>query len=313
MAGVAARAALGRAARSPWHGDDDRDAPASSGGTRTGSRRRTDAAGARASSTRRCPSAAPSARLRTGRRPSSRTSIQQLVAVAPRARCRCGRGRTSCATPCLIAFSTSGCSSRVGTSASSVSGWTSKRTTRRSAKRVCSISRYFARKSSSALSVHLLLAEVLERHAEQIAQPHQRPVGGLDVAVHQRRDRVQRVEQEVRVQLLLQRLELRLDQPGLELRRAQRAIARLAVVEDGVTEADDGPVGHHLPVEVQKRRPLRPPATRRSRPESRRQPPLHARHRRRCARTRTRRPTARGRGWRATGPAARTGSAARAR
>ena len=54
---------------------------------------------------------------------------------------------------------------------------------------------------------------------EQIAETHQRAIGGLDVAVHQRRDRVQRVEQEVRMQLLLQRLQLRLDEPGFELRR----------------------------------------------------------------------------------------------
>ena len=76
------------------------------------------------------------------------------------------------------------------------------------------------------------LADVLERQAQQVAEPHQRAVGGLDVPVHQRRDRVQRVEEEVRVQLLLQRRELRLDQPRLELRGAQRAVARLAVVED---------------------------------------------------------------------------------
>ena len=183
------------------------------------------------------------------------------------------------ATPCLIAFSTSGCRIRFGTSVSSVSGWTSKRTTSRSAKRVCSIWRYFARKSSSACERDLLLADVLERQAQQVAQPHQRAVGGLDVAVHQRRDRVQRVEEEVRVELLLQRLELGLDEPRLELRGAQRAVLRLAVVEDGVAEADDRPVGHHLPVEVEERRLLRfrPPG---ERPPLRpREPPLHARHR----------------------------------
>ena len=38
------------------------------------------------------------------------------------------------------------------------------------------------------------------------------------------------------------------------------AVARLAVVEDGVTEPDDRPVGHHLPVEVGERRLLEPAA-----------------------------------------------------
>ena len=63
---------------------------------------------------------------------------------------------------------------------------------------------------------------VLERHPQQIAEPHQRPVRRLDVLVHQRRDRVQGVEQEVRLQLLLQRRHPRFDELGLELRGAQR-------------------------------------------------------------------------------------------
>ena len=94
--------------------------------------------------------------------------------------------------------------------------------------------------------------------------------------MHQCRDGVQRIEEEVRVQLLLQRLELRFDEPGLELRRAQGPILGLAVVEDGVAQADDRPVGHHLPVEIEKCRLLdfRPPA---ERPAHRpRQPPLNA-------------------------------------
>ena len=70
-----------------------------------------------------------------------------------------------------------------------------------------------------------LLADVLERQPQQIAQTHERPVGGLDVAVHQRRNGVQRVEQEVRVELLLERLELSFDEPGLELSGAERAVS----------------------------------------------------------------------------------------
>ena len=71
-----------------------------------------------------------------------------------------------------------------------------------------------------------VLAQVLERHAEQIAEAHQRAIRGVDVAMHQRRNRVQRVEQEVRLQLMLQRGHLRLDELGLELgRRAARGRA----------------------------------------------------------------------------------------
>jgi hypothetical protein len=70
------------------------------------------------------------------------------------------------------------------------------------------------------LEPHFVAADLLEREAEQIAQARERAVGLLDVLVHQRRDGVQRVEEEVRVELLLQRRELRFDQPGLELRRS---------------------------------------------------------------------------------------------
>ena len=68
--------------------------------------------------------------------------------------------------------------------------------------------------------------EALERQAQQVAEPHQRAIGGVDVLVHQRGDRVQRVEEEMRMQLLLERLQLRLDEPRFELRRrAARARA----------------------------------------------------------------------------------------
>ena len=199
------------------------DSPAPDGGTRTGSRRRRDAAAAPASSRRRCPSAAPSARPPTVRRRRRALPCSSL-SPSRRAEMSMWPGPDFFATPCLIAFSTSGCRIRFGTSVSSVSGCTSKRTTRRSAKRVCSICKILCEEVELRLERDLLLPDVLERQAQEVAQPHQRPIGRLDVAMHQRRDRVQRVEEEVRVQLLLQRLELRLDEPGLELRRAQRAI-----------------------------------------------------------------------------------------
>ena len=60
--------------------------------------------------------------------------------------------------------------------------------------------------------------------------------------VHQPGDRVQRVEQEVRVQLALQRLELRLDQPRFELRGAQLTLREAPVVAPGLVDADQDPV-----------------------------------------------------------------------
>ena len=87
------------------------------------------------------------------------------------------------------------------------------------------------------LERHLLRADAIERQAQQVAQLRQHLVGGVDVAVHQRRDRVQRVEEEVRVELPLQRFELRLGEPGLQLRSRELALLRLAMVVERVHEA----------------------------------------------------------------------------
>ena len=69
------------------------------------------------------------------------------------------------------------------------------------------------------LQRHLLDVRRVQRHAQQVAEPVHHPVGGVDVGPHQAGDGVQGVEEEVRMQLSLQRLQLRLDQPHLELRR----------------------------------------------------------------------------------------------
>ena len=52
-------------------------------------------------------------------------------------------------------------------------------------------------------------------------------VGGLHVAVHQRRDRVERVEEKVGMQLPLQRLQLRFGELRVEPRGLERALLRL--------------------------------------------------------------------------------------
>src|SRR5688500_9803567 len=63
------------------------------------------------------------------------------------------------------------------------------------------------------LQRHFLHADALQRHAQQIAQARDHRIGGFDVAMHQRRDRVERVEEEVRLHLPLQGMESSLDQP----------------------------------------------------------------------------------------------------
>ena len=64
---------------------------------------------------------------------------------------------------------------------------------------------------------HFLRARCCERQAQEVAQPGHHPVGRLDVAVEQRGDRVQRVEEEVRLQLDLERLQLGPGELGLQL------------------------------------------------------------------------------------------------
>ena len=75
-----------------------------------------------------------------------------------------------------------------------------------------------------------------EAHSQQVAQSIDHDVGRLDVAPHQARDRVQRVEQEVRLELPLQRLELRLGEARLQPLGVERALLGLVPVRDGVAE-----------------------------------------------------------------------------
>ena len=55
-------------------------------------------------------------------------------------------------------------------------------------------------------------------------QPRDHDVGRLDVLPHQRGDRVERIEQEMRMELHLQRLHLRAGQRRLQMRRLQLAL-----------------------------------------------------------------------------------------
>ena len=68
--------------------------------------------------------------------------------------------------------------------------------------------------------------------------------------MHERRDRVERVEEKVGVQLGLEGSEPRFDQARLEVGLLDRARLRFAIVGQRVTETDDGRVDHQGPVEV---------------------------------------------------------------
>ena len=93
-------------------------------------------------------------------------------------------------------------------------------------------------------------AAAVERQSQQIAQAADHPVGRVRVGVDQRRDRVQRVEQEMRVQFRLERLQPRLRQLRFELRLLHCARLRLAVVAERIARRRRSSIRHQRPVEV---------------------------------------------------------------
>ena len=78
----------------------------------------------------------------------------------------------------------------------------------------------------------LLMFAGIERRAQQLADARQRAVRRLDVAVHQLRDRMQRVEEKVRLQLRRQQIHARLHQQRVRLAAAAPRV-------DAVRRRDD--------------------------------------------------------------------------
>jgi hypothetical protein len=149
--------------------------------------------------------------------------------------------------PWRIAFSTSGCSSRLGTRAS-------QRLLRhvdvhaQAVREAHLLDRQVALQELQLLpqrDLGLLAAQ--QRHAQQVAQARQHAVGRVRVLVDQRRDRVERVEQEMGLQLHRQRQQARLGQPRLRVGDLQLALAVLAEHAHAVLDPDDGPVGEEAP------------------------------------------------------------------
>ena len=98
-------------------------------------------------------------------------------------------------------------------------------TVSRSPRRSCSSSRYWRHSSTSSAS-GVELAVVAHQHAEQVGHVLERGFGAPRVAAHQRQHGVDAVEQEMRPDARLQRL-----QPRLGDRRRQRAGAQMEVDE----------------------------------------------------------------------------------
>src|SRR5262249_2751284 len=91
---------------------------------------------------------------------------------------------------------------------------------------------------------------LVQRGPQKVAELGQHAVGQLDVLVDELGDGVEGVEQEVRVQLHLEDLQLGLGQLRLQLRGEQLALAPAAVVVEDVPHRHDGPVKDDVVVEL---------------------------------------------------------------
>ena len=89
-------------------------------------------------------------------------------------------------------------------------------------------------------------ADAVERHAQQVGELERHVLGGFAVVASERGDGVQRVEQEVRLELDLQHFELSVGQLRFELRGKQLALLIFAVERDGLGDQHDVPVARDV-------------------------------------------------------------------
>src|SRR5262249_57602696 len=86
--------------------------------------------------------------------------------------------------------------------------------------------------------------------AQKIAEARDHSVGGLHITIHERGDGVQRVEEEVRLELHLEHFELRDGEAGFELAGFELAQAVAAVVFDTVADGEDRPARENVRVKL---------------------------------------------------------------
>jgi hypothetical protein len=141
------------------------------------------------------------------------------------------------------------------------------------------------------VDVHPLDVElVAERHllrlarqhgAQELAQPRQHRVGAPHVLVHHRRDRVQRVEEKVRVELEPQVLQRRLRELRAQLGRRKLRLAHPLLTPDEVHERADDRVGDDVVRRFHRIAPQHVAVVVRAQPRQRRDGRARQRHQRR--------------------------------
>ena len=136
-------------------------------------------------------------------------------------------------------FSTSGCRTRFGTIASRNSGGHVEMDAQpvfeaRALDFEVQIedSQFFAER-------HFMDRAVGKEEAQQLAEPRNRALREFRIFMHQRRDRVQGIEEKVRVQLHLQRAQLGLDELRLEVGGVHQTLLIAPVVDERMLDQND--------------------------------------------------------------------------
>ena len=103
---------------------------------------------------------------------------------------------------------------------------------------------------TSHTAVHHMASTVVgQKQPQQFSEPRDGLFRQFRIFVHQRGHGVQRIEEEMRMQLHAQRLQLRLHQLGLELGGATHACLVALVINDGVFDAEYADIQQHTGVE----------------------------------------------------------------
>src|ERR1043165_6572977 len=100
------------------------------------------------------------------------------------------------------------------------------------------------------LKCHFHRPGILQRETQEVAETRDHLAGGLGVPGQQSRDRMQRVEKKVRVDLHLQRFQLRLHELGVKLRGLQLVSAVTVVVVERMAHQQDEPINESPMIKV---------------------------------------------------------------
>ena len=144
--------------------------------------------------------------------------------------------------PCLMAFSTSGCSSRLGTSAAQRRRIGDRHLHRQSIAKPRLLNLDVAIEQRELLLERNAIDQAgVQRLAKQMAQAADHPLGIRRTLMHQFGDRVERVEEKVRLQLHAQHLQSCFREQRLELGGAQLPALDIAIVQPRVRGSDNAP------------------------------------------------------------------------